>query len=172
MFGLSFAWNGVTMMTTLWRQRVRRLLAPAWLGTLRRTTPLSSRWGTDRGTPVDRYYIERFLDAHRGDIRGRVLEVKDSTYTEQFGGGVTVADVLDADRRNAQATVIADLAAADSVPGNSYDCFILTQTLQLIYDTRGALRHAARVLREGAITGASPRHPAPRCSGRRSARPR
>jgi SAM-dependent methyltransferase len=62
-----------------------------------------------------------------------------------------VADVLDADARNPQATVIADLAAADNVPANSYDCFILTQTLQLIYDTRAALRHAARVLRPGGV---------------------
>jgi SAM-dependent methyltransferase len=135
-----------------WRQRVRRLLRPAWLGTLRRTTPLSPHWGEDRGTPVDRYYIERFLDAHRGDIRGRVLEVKDSAYTRQFGGeAVAVADVLDADARNPQATIIADLAAADNVPANSYDCLILTQTLQLIYDTRAALRHAARVLRPGGV---------------------
>lgn len=133
------------------RQRLRRLVRPAWLGTLRRTSPLSPSWGTDRGTPLDRYYIERFLDAHRGDLRGRVLEVKDSTYTRQFGGEVTAADVLDADARNPLATVIADLAAADSVPADSYDCFILTQTLQLIYDTRAALRHAARILRPGGV---------------------
>ena len=42
------------------------------LGTIRRTTPLSDHWGRERGTPVDRYYIERFLAAERDVIRGRV----------------------------------------------------------------------------------------------------
>ena len=53
------------------RKRLRRLVRPAWLGTIRRTTPLSERHGYDRGTPVDRYYIERFLEEHRRDIRDR-----------------------------------------------------------------------------------------------------
>ena len=35
-----------------------------WIGTLRRLTPLSQHWGADRGTPMDRYYVRRFLDAH------------------------------------------------------------------------------------------------------------
>ncbi len=47
-------------------------------GELRRLTPISDVWGLDRGRPLDRYYIESFLERHRGDIRGRVLEVKDS----------------------------------------------------------------------------------------------
>src|SRR4029453_14668409 len=57
-------------------QRLRRLVRPAWLGTLRRTRPLSNDFGYDRGTPVDRYYIERFLARHQSDVKGRVLEVK------------------------------------------------------------------------------------------------
>ena len=141
----------MTAAPSAWRFRLRRLFRPAWLGTLRRTTPLSPHWGVDRGTPVDRYYIEGFLNAHRSDIRGRVLEVKDSSYTRQFGQDVAVADVLDADARNPLATVVADLAAADGVPSNSYDCFILTQTLQFIYDTRAALQHCWRVLRPGGV---------------------
>ena len=134
-----------------WRQRLRRLTRPAWLGTLRRTRPLSSRWGEDRGTPVDRYYIERFMEEHRADLRGRVLEVKESEYTRRFGRDVEWADVLDIDPGNPQATVVADLTAADAVPSDSFDCFVLTQTLQFIYDTRAALRHAWRVLRPGGI---------------------
>jgi SAM-dependent methyltransferase len=134
-----------------WRQRLRRLTRPAWLGTLRRTRPLSSCWGEDRGTPVDRYYIERFMQEHRADIRGRVLEVKESEYTRRFGREVERADVLDIDDRNPQATIVADLTAADAVPSETFDCFVLTQTLQFIYDSRGAVRHAWRVLRPGGV---------------------
>lgn len=133
------------------RRYVRRLMRPAWLGTLRRTRPLSDHWGFDRGTPVDRFYIEQFLLAHRGDIRGRVLEVKDSGYTDRFGQAVASRDVLDLNPENARATIVADLAAADQVAGELFDCFLLTQTLQLIYDVPAAVAHAYRVLRPGGV---------------------
>ena len=132
-----------------WRQRLQRLRRPAWVGTIRRTTPLSEHWGRDRGTPVDRYYIERFLAAERDAIRGRVLEVMNADYTDRFGSAVERKDVLDIDAANEFATIVADLAAADSVPSDIFDCFILTQTLQYIYDLKAAVEHAHRILRPG-----------------------
>jgi SAM-dependent methyltransferase len=131
------------------RLRLRRLSRPARLGTLRRTTPLSDDFGYDRGTPVDRYYIERFLQTERGHNRGRVLEVKDSSSTDSVGVGVTQGDVLDIDPANALATFVADLAAADEIPDATFDCFILTQTLQYIYDVRSAVANAHRILKPG-----------------------
>lgn len=130
---------------------LHRFLHPAWLGNLRRTNPLSENWGLDRGTPVDRYYIERFLEQNRQDIRGRVLEIKDSGYTDRFGAGVERRDVLDIDASNPQATIIADLATADRVPADHFDCFVFTQTLQLIYDLRAALTHVHRILCPGGV---------------------
>src|ERR687897_2990393 len=109
-----------------WRRRLERIRRPAWLGTIRRTTPLSDHWGRDRGTPVDRYYIERFLAEERNAIRGRVLEVMNSEYTERFGVAVEQRDVIDIDPSNEDATIVADLAAPHSVPSDLFDCFILT----------------------------------------------
>jgi len=131
------------------RQWLARVRHPAWLGTIRRTSPLSDHWGRDRGTPVDRYYIERFLATERERITGRVLEVRDGGYTERFGDRVGRSDILDVDPGNANATIIADLAAADAIPTGAFDCFILTQTLQYIYDLRTAVAHAHRILRPG-----------------------
>ena len=133
------------------QQWVSRLRRPALFGTLRRTTPLSENWGFDRGTPVDRYYIEQFLSTHRDDIRGHVLEVKSSNYTNSFGSGVLHSDILDIDSTNQKATIICDLAMADAIPQDRFDCFILTQTLQYIYDIRAALAHARRILRPGGV---------------------
>lgn len=130
-------------------KRMRRLRRPAWLGTIRRTTPLSDVWGRDRGTPVDRWYIERFLGEERGVIRGRVLELLDGVYTQRFGSEVERTDVLDIDPGNSGATLIADLAAAAEIPSDLFDCFILTQTLQFVYDFRAAVFHAHRMLRPG-----------------------
>ena len=46
-------------------------------GSFRRLTPISRLWGSDRGLPIDRYYLERFLERHAGDVRGHVLEFYD-----------------------------------------------------------------------------------------------
>lgn len=132
-------------------RRWRRLLKPAWPAFLRRTRPLSDVWGFDRGTPVDRHYIEGFLAEHRGDIRGRVLEVQDSAYTDRFGSGVEGRDVLDIDASNPRATIVADLADSGALPDGAFDCFILTQTLHLVYDLPAAVRSCHRLLRPGGV---------------------
>jgi SAM-dependent methyltransferase len=131
------------------RQRLRRLRRPAFLGTARLTAPLSRDFGYDRGTPVDRYYVERFLGERRDAITGHVLEVKDSGYTTRLGTGVTQADVLDIDPANEQATIVGDLQALDGVADETFDCFVLTQTLQFVYDLEAAIGHAHRILRPG-----------------------
>ena len=95
------------------------------------TEPLSRRFGLDRGRPVDRVFIERFLERQAGDIRGRVLEVAEPTYTERFGGDrVTGSDVVDASAANARATLVGDLRAPGWLPDASFDCVIATQTVQ------------------------------------------
>ncbi|HYM22732.1 MAG TPA: trifunctional glycosyltransferase/class I SAM-dependent methyltransferase/polysaccharide deacetylase [Vicinamibacterales bacterium] len=121
-------------------------------GDLRRTWPLSDRWGRDRGTAIDRFYIEAFLDAHRGDVRGRVLEVRDSVYTQRFGGSaVDRRDVVDIDSTNTTATIVADLRRADAIASNTYDCIILTQTLHLIDDMAAVIAECERILRPGGV---------------------
>jgi SAM-dependent methyltransferase len=131
------------------RQRLMRLRRPAWLGTIRRTSPLSDHFGRERGTPVDRYYIERFLQGNSGRIGGRVLEVKDSDYTRRFGRDVSRGDVLDIDARNPDATVVADLVGGSGIETGVYDCFILTQTLHYIFDVGAALEQVHRILSPG-----------------------
>jgi SAM-dependent methyltransferase len=132
-----------------WRKRLARSRRPAWLGTIRRLAPLSEHYGRERGTPVDRYFIEQFLASERDVITGRVLEVLNRDYTERFGAAVERADVLDMDAANPDATIVADLAAADAVATGSFDCVILTQTLQYVYDLESAVGHVHRILRPG-----------------------
>jgi SAM-dependent methyltransferase len=121
------------------------------LGSLRRTSPLSDVWGRDRGTPIDRYYIEKFLEEHRGDVTGHVVELLDDGYTRRFGVGVSERDVLDIDPANDAATIVADLTAADGVATETFDCFLLVQTLHFIYDVRAAVAHAHRTLKPGGV---------------------
>src|SRR5665647_257801 len=97
------------------QMKLRRLLQPAWFGSLRRTSPLSNRWGIDRGKPIDRYYIEQFLQQQCKDIRGRVLEVGNRIYTDRFGSDVDQIDVLDNIPENPHATLFIDLEAAQAL---------------------------------------------------------
>src|SRR5579872_6412205 len=114
--------------------------------------PQSGQWGRDRGTPVDRHYIKRFLEGHRADIRGRVLEVRQPMYVDRFGGdAVTARDVIDIDPANNAATLVADLRHAERIPAATYDCIILTQTLHLIDDMPAVLAECARMLRPGGV---------------------
>jgi SAM-dependent methyltransferase len=130
-------------------RRLRRLRRPAPRGLLLRRGPVSRNWGFDRGAPIDRYFIQDFLARHRALIAGRVLEVKDNSYTQEFGCGVTAADVVDIDPTNPQATVVADLTHAPHIPDDSYDCILLTQVLHLIYDVRSAMSECRRILTSG-----------------------
>ena len=113
------------------------------------TRPLSDSWGFDRGTPIDRYFIEDFLAKQAGDIRGRVLEIKSDGYTVRFGRNVESRDVLDIDASNPNATIVCDLTKTSDLPSAQYDCFILTQTLQLIFDVGAAITSAHRLLLPG-----------------------
>jgi SAM-dependent methyltransferase len=121
-------------------------------GSFRRIAPISRAWGSDRGMPIDRYYIERFLRVHAADIRGHVMEIRDDAYTREFGGDrVTKTDVLHAVAGNPQATIVADLAGADHITSDTFDCVILTQTLQFIYDAPAAVDTLHRILKPGGI---------------------
>jgi len=121
-------------------------------GGLHRLTPVSRRFGFDRGKPVDRYYIECFLSRHSLDVYGHVLEIGDDTYTRSFGGDrVSVSDVLHVTEGNPKATIIADLTDADHIQSGLYDCIILTQTLHYIFDMQQAVRTLYRILKPGGV---------------------
>jgi glycosyltransferase involved in cell wall biosynthesis len=120
------------------------------LGDLRRLEPISRDFGFDRGTPVDRYYVERFLAAQTADIRGRVLEVGDNVYTRRFGSDrVLVSDVLNVNPGGASTTIVADLSSGTNIPDDTFDCVIVTQTLHLLWDVAGGVRTLLRILKPG-----------------------
>ncbi len=158
--GPMFAWPLVARMRTA-ASMVKGLIASGrhipgtgcvkW-GNLRRTKPMSRNFGYDLGGPVDRYYIETFLAQHQPDIAGRVIEVEDDSYMRRFGASkVTRSDVLDLDPGDPRATIVTDLNDAPELPSDTFDCIVLTQTLQYVYDLRAAVRDLHRSLRPGGV---------------------
>jgi len=120
-------------------------------GDFDRPSPISPNFGFDRGTPVDRYYVEAFLAAHSGDIRGRALEVGDAFYCRKFGTGISQQDVLHVTAANPGATIIGDLSVPGVLPERTFDCLVITQTLHLIYDMHGAVTAMYRALKPGGV---------------------
>lgn len=115
------------------------------------TEPVSRRFGYGRGQPIDRYYMENFLERNRTSITGTVLEIGDPRYTRQFGTNVTKSEILHAVPGNPEATIVGDLADTTTLPQGTIDCFIATQTFQFIYDLPAAVRGAHYVLTDGGV---------------------
>jgi SAM-dependent methyltransferase len=121
-------------------------------GDLRRLAPISSTWGFDRGMPVDRFYIDRFMRSHERDVRGRVLEIANPAMTRRYGGDrVTRSDVLHPVAAPAPVTLVGDLATGEGIPEAAFDCAIVTQTLLLVYDVQAAIRTLGRILAPGGV---------------------
>jgi len=108
---------------------------------------LSSTYGFERGTPIDRTTCTAFSRRHRGDIRGAVLEVQTRSYTERFGAGVTRSDTFDS------VPNLHDLSRGfhdrgQPRPDGTYDCVLLPNTLPHFRDLDAGLARArARCVR-------------------------
>ena len=122
------------------------------IGRFSRVEPLSRQFGFDRGTPVDRHYIDIFLAANASRIKGRVLEIGDDEYSRRFGAGaVSQQDILHVHAGNPIATIVGDISDPGVLPEAAFDCIILTQTIHLIFDMPAALRQVHRALRPGGV---------------------
>ena len=112
--------------------------------------PASKRFGAERGKPVDRIYIERFLAENREKIRGVVMEMADSGYTERFGNHVEQSLILHLNGWG-KGVIKGNLETGEGISENSVDCFICTQTIQFIYDIHSVARNIYRMLKPGGV---------------------
>jgi glycosyltransferase involved in cell wall biosynthesis len=136
--GLKLRWRGLPIIRQLRSLQFRRL------------QPIGN--GRQRGTPIVRYYWDRFLQQHRTDIHGTVLEIGTTATVRQYSGqNVLWADAIDLKAHSPEVTVVADLSRADHVPSNRYDCFVNQFTIHLIYDVEAALYHSIRILKPGGV---------------------
>jgi SAM-dependent methyltransferase len=133
-------------------QIIARKKAPVNIQDLRRIRPVSSNFGWDRGTPIDRYYIENFFRKNAHLITGRVLEVGGSSYTRKFSGGkVESFSVLNVAPDNNAATIVGDLTNKATLPADTFDCFICAQTFQYIFELREAVEGTHYLLKPGGV---------------------
>lgn len=114
--------------------------------------PVSDEFGYDRGLPIDRGYIETFLDRHAADIKGRALEVGDDDYCRKFGRGqITQQDIIHVREGNLLATIVGDMSQPGVLPPDAFDVMVLTQTLHLVYDMPSAVTEMYKALKPGGV---------------------
>ena len=110
--------------------------------------PVSRKFGYDRGTPIDRFYIEKFLERNKSCIHGHVLEIGNNFYTRKFGSHITRSEVLNVVSAEGT-TIVGNLETGENIPADTFDCIILTQSIQMIYDVKSALKNAIDALKIG-----------------------
>jgi glycosyltransferase involved in cell wall biosynthesis len=116
----------------------------------RRLRPVGN--GKQNGTPIVRYYWNKFLTQHQADIQGTVLEIGSTDTIWRYGGRAVIhADAIDLVPHSPEVTIVADLSRADHVPSDRYDCFVNQFTTHLIYDIEAALFHTIRILKPGGV---------------------
>jgi SAM-dependent methyltransferase len=121
-------------------------------GDLRCVAPISADWGFERGTAIDRYYIDRFLRRHAEDVRGRVLELGNNDMTRKYGESRVIrSDVLHVVDDTPPVTIVADLSDGAGIPSDAFDCIILTQMLHLVYDVHAVVGTLHRILKPGGV---------------------
>ncbi|SFL03469.1 Methyltransferase domain-containing protein [Lachnospiraceae bacterium KH1T2] len=108
------------------------------------TKPKSIYFGFDRGQPIDRYFIRKFVNKYCKELRDvqKVLEVGENKYSQEFFGS-----------RNVKKDILVypemDLTKESSLPANTYDLFIATQVFNFIYDFKSAIKGAKYLLKNG-----------------------
>ena len=134
------------------RQLFKRMIYPVDATNLARIEPVSNVFGLDRGMPIDRYYIEKFLSKHEELIKGNVLEIGETTYSSKYASKDSKLHVLTKDNPPSGVMLVdGDLTVPDSLPNKKMDCFICTQTLNFIQDVHAAIEGCYSVLSDGGV---------------------
>lgn len=129
-----------------------RKRSPVLFGDLNCIKPVDPFFGSHRGTPIDRYYIDNFIGAHCELIRGCVLELDDSYYSRKYGSeSAERIDVLHVTTGNPRATIVGDLTKKSTIPESAFDCFICTQTYHVIFDVAKAIEGSYYLLKPGGV---------------------
>ena len=111
--------------------------------------PVSSVFGCDRGTPIDRYYIEKFLSKNKTMIYGVCCEIAEDAYCKGLGHDIVRQEIFDYDSANPHATIVGDLTKNETLPTNYLDCFVCTQTFNFIYDVKASFLGVYQMLKSG-----------------------
>ncbi|GAA2591706.1 methyltransferase domain-containing protein [Streptomyces axinellae] len=100
-------------------------------GQLRRLTPICPAFGTSRGTPIDRYYLNRFITEIRDVVQGDVVEIGGEDGNKDVYGFTRASGYRGLDIKEGPGVSLAgDAADPDIIPANSLDSIIAFNVLE------------------------------------------
>ena len=128
----------------------KRTLSPVSGNWLNRKEPFSRIFGLDRGTAIDRRFMEDFLSLHKDSIQGKVLEIGGDQYTYKFGSNLASTAILAGSENSSRSICFPypshDLTAHHSLDAvGKYDLVIATNVLNFIYDFKAAIHGLAKL---------------------------
>lgn len=113
------------------------------------TEPISRKFGMERGSAIDRYYIEYFLKNNKDLIHGDCLEIAENTYTLKYGENRIKNSYILHLKGWGENVIKGDLETGEGIREAQYDCAIITQTLMFIYDIKKVAENIYRMLKKG-----------------------
>lgn len=140
--------DSVETLSNLSKYLERDRVTASFLTEMAPVRPLNREFGFSRGTPIDRYYIEKWLEQNRKLIRGDVLEIAENTYTKRFGSEGVESHILHVNLEK-EGFIKGNFETGEGITQDSMDCIILTQTLPFIYDCKQVMANLYKMLRKG-----------------------
>lgn len=110
--------------------------------------PISCRFGSEFGTPIDRVYIEKFIREQSQYIRGTVMEIAEDKYARAYQSQISEMQILHVNGWG-ENVIKGNFATGEGIVPNSVDCLICTQTLPFIFDLNNTIRNIYALLKEG-----------------------
>ena len=91
-------------------------------------------------------YVDRFISSHAADVRGRVLEIAAPDYTISIRTRSRARRHPHGDRGEPRGNDRRRPDGAPHIPDDTFDCAIVTQTMQFIYDVSRRFATVHRIL--------------------------
>lgn len=107
-------------------------------------------FGIGRGKAVDRIYIERFIEEHKCDIQGTVMEIQDNRYMQRYGEGRIKKEII-LHVEGGKNCMKGNFVTGEGLKESMTDCLICTQTLQYIYDLKSTAKNIYKILKRNGI---------------------
>lgn len=111
--------------------------------------PFDRDFGDSRGTPVGRYYVEKFLRENADQVRGRCLEFGDPRYKSYFPAAEKYEVV--SIKPGPGVDYVCDIHDPKGLPEGEYDSIVCTQVFEHLARPELAAQSLYRLLKPGGV---------------------
>lgn len=120
---------------------ITRNAKPVYFNAVDRIEPVNRNFGWNRGTPIDRFYINDFISLYANFIAGDTLEVGELRYSCFLDKTKIrkMSALIYGKNEVSTSEISADLTNISTFAGAKYDAFLCFQTYNFIYDYKKAI---------------------------------